>query len=91
MYLTQPPRMQLHVPKPLVFLESYAVSYIFSSGNPSKYVIWRLFVVLGQYEGEDHVFACVLRLVFAWTTPLCCLRHDHCTNIRSCTSTTYVS
>ena len=55
---------------------SHAVSYIYLSRNQAKHQISRLFVILGQYYSEDRVFACVLRLIFAWVVPQSCVRHE---------------
>ena len=59
-----------------VFLMSNVGYYVYFSGNQAKYIILRLFVILGQYYTEDHVFAGALRLVFAWITPKAYIRHD---------------
>ena len=53
------------------------------SRNQAKYLISRLFVILGQYHSEDCVFACALRLFFAWITPPSWIRHDYCAHTRS--------
>ena len=58
-----------------VFLVSHAVSCVYFYGNEAKYIISRLFVILGQYFSADRVFAWVLRLVFEWITPQSCVRY----------------
>ena len=40
-----------------VVLVSHALSCIYFSGNKVKYIISRVFVILGEYYSEDRVLA----------------------------------
>ena len=74
-----------------MFLVSHAISSIEISGIKAKYLVSRVFVIVGQYYSEDRVFSWVLRLVFAWITLKFYMRHDYCTCTRLYAGTEYVS